>query len=159
MKTENARIIYTDIIDLPHFQSKIREHMSIHDRAAQFSPFAALTGYEDMVVEEARLTDRKAELSDWELELLNQKLSLIADVIEDGQHPMITFTVFRPDCRKKGGSYESIRGRVKKVDCVSRKVLLFGSEDIDCKTANVIELDIGSISDISGELVDYMNEC
>lgn len=87
MNKENPREVYADIIDLPHHQSKTRPHMSLYDRAAQFSPFAALSGYDNMVREEARLTDSERELPESELELLNKKMSLIMDVIEEKQYP------------------------------------------------------------------------
>ena len=83
-KEPDPRIVYADIIDLPHHQSATRPHMSLYDRAAQFAPFAALSGYDEMIVEEARETDTGIVLEDWELEQLNQKLTLIADVLEDG---------------------------------------------------------------------------
>ena len=78
-KEPDPRIVYADIIDLPHHQSSTRPHMSLYDRAAQFSSYKALTGYEDMVAEEARVTEEKISLEEFELELLNQKLQLIAD--------------------------------------------------------------------------------
>ena len=70
-KEPDPRVIYADIIDLPHHQSPTRPHMSLYDRAAQFAPFAALTGYDDMVAEEARIVDNKIELSETEIDRLN----------------------------------------------------------------------------------------
>jgi hypothetical protein len=100
-KEPDPRVIYADIIDLPHHQSPTRPHMSLYDRAAQFAPFAALTGYDDMVAEEARIVENKVELSETEIDLLNQKLSLIADVIEKGEKPKVTITYFVPDQLKR----------------------------------------------------------
>ena len=84
-KEPDPRIVYADIIDLPHHQSPTRPRMSLYARSAQFAPFAALSGYDEMIVEEARETDAGIVLEDWELEQLNQKLTLIADVLEDGK--------------------------------------------------------------------------
>ena len=81
---------YEDIIHLPHHQAANRTHMSLYDRAAQFSPYAALVGYDDMVKETARQTEKQLELGDTEKELLDQKLALIADVIED---PFIKYRI------------------------------------------------------------------
>ncbi len=105
--------------------------MSLYDRAAQFSAFDALAGYSDMISEEARLTDSKIELDENEKEILNQKLSLIADVIEDGQNPIITFTVFVPDQFKAGGKYEIITDTVKGVDVLSQKIVLERKSRLD----------------------------
>ena len=80
---QNARIVYADIINLPHFQSQKRPHMSLYDRAAQFAPFAALTGFDDMVTEEARLTDKPIELSEIELETLNRKMDLLELLLQE----------------------------------------------------------------------------
>ena len=81
---------YSDIIHLPHHKAPNRPHMSMYDRAAQFSPFAALTGFDGVIAETGRLTDRKIELSESEKILLDQKLTLIDDVIQDKHHPEIT---------------------------------------------------------------------
>lgn len=124
----NGRDVYPDIIDHPHWQSPTRPHMSLYDRAAQFAAFDALAGYSDMVAEEQRVTDQQIHLEGYELERLNQKLSLIADVIDDGEHPEINFTVFVPDKHKAGGSYEEITDAVKKIDSVYRKVVLMSTE-------------------------------
>ena len=83
-KDQNGRIVYADIYNLPHFQSKTRPHMSLYDRAAQFAPFAALTGYDEMVTEEARLTDKPIELSEAELEVLNRKIELVEMLLQGG---------------------------------------------------------------------------
>ena len=78
---------YTDILTLPHHKAANRPHMSMHDRAAQFSPFAALTGFDGVIAETGRMTDQKAELSESQMILLNQKLTLIDDTIQDGYQP------------------------------------------------------------------------
>lgn len=79
--------------------------MPLHDRAAQFAPFAALSRYDAMVKEEARLTSRRTGISDWEMEVLNQKMELIFDEIAGGRHPVVSLTVFVKDNRKDDGSY------------------------------------------------------
>ena len=150
----NGRDVYSDIIDHPHHQSPDRPHMSLYERAAQFSPFAALTGYEDMVVEEARLTDIKRELSDDDKELLSQKINLISDVTEDDIHPIVTITYFIPDSKKAGGKYATVTDRVKKVDAVERTLVLMETSGF----AKINEkIDIDRIVAISGELVDYLD--
>ena len=105
---------YDDIIHLPHPDSERHPRMPMANRAAQFSPFAALTGYEDAVRETARLTDSKAELTEEEQSILNTRLQMLAEKI--GEHPEVTLTYFRPDQRKSGGAYVTITGRVKKLD-------------------------------------------
>lgn len=114
--SEDPKIVYADIIHHPHHQSEARPRMPLYDRAAQFAAFDALAGYSDMIAEEAQTTDAEIVLDDNAIELLNQKLSLIADVIEDGHSPRITFTVFVPDPLKAGGHYEDNTDEVKRID-------------------------------------------
>ena len=97
MKTQ-----YDDIIHLPHHVSKTRPQMSMLDRAAQFPPFAALTGYEDAIQETGRLTDTKVEIGEEVREELDRKQQYLQDIIAD--RPEITITYFVPDERKAGGS-------------------------------------------------------
>ena len=151
---DDARVVYADIIDLPHHQSEKRPHMSLYDRAAQFSPFAALTGYDDMVREEARLTDDKRELSETEQETLNRQLSLLADKIERREPPEITVTYFIPDRRKEGGKYEEISGIVKKIDPVKRKIVFYAANQI----SNGQALDMDYILEMSGPLFHAFEE-
>ena len=113
---------YDDIINLPHHQSKNHPHMSMHDRAAQFAPFAALTGYDDAIKEARRLTDSKPELDENQLEELDQKLADLITRIEE--HPEVTITYFEPDDNKDGGEYIAYDGRLSKIDYV-RKALIF----------------------------------
>lgn len=154
MNKENPREVYADIIDLPHHQSKTRPHMSLYDRAAQFSPFAALSGYDNMVLEEARLTDRKRELPESELELLNQKMSLIMDLIEEKQYPEITVKYFVPDRRKAGGRYEEEIGTVKRIDPVEGCVVFFAPNMIS--DGRIVSLNM--IAEIHGSQIDYMED-
>ena len=105
---------YDDIIDLPHHVSYSHARMSRTDRAAQFAPFAALTGYEAAVQETARLTEGQKELDETALAVLNEKLRLLSELLED--RPPIAIIYFRPDERKAGGAYITVNGIVKAVD-------------------------------------------
>ena len=151
----DPRIVYADIIDLPHHQSKTHPHMSLYNRAAQFAPFAALSGYEDMISEESRETGSQEHLEDWEMEKLSQKLNLIDDVINDGHRPTLSITYFVPDEKKAGGEYQTITEQIKKIDPVRRKIVLMKQEG---RGGLNVEIDIDRITDIRGELVDYLDE-
>lgn len=94
---------YDDIINLPHHTSVSRPHMSAHDRAAQFSPFAALTGYGSAIAETARLTDARVELDEYTKADLNEKLCIMQERI--AQQPEVSITYFQPDKVKTGGAY------------------------------------------------------
>ena len=152
-KEPDPRVVYADIISMPHHVSETHPHMSLYDRAAQFSSYKALSGYEDMVAEEARLTESEIELSESDMELLGQKLDLISDVVADGEHPLITFTVFIPDDKKSGGKYVDVTGRVKKIDTTFRKVVLMTKRGSGVNET----LDFNRIIDIHGDLVDYLD--
>ena len=105
---------YDDIINLPHHVSTTHAPMPVADRAAQFSPFAALTGYEDAIDETARLTQDWIELDENEKERLNEKFQQIREQLPT--HPQVIFTYFEPDQKKQGGAYLTVEGRVKKID-------------------------------------------
>lgn len=113
---------YDDIIDLPHWVSRVHPQMSAQNRAAQFSPFAALTGYDAAIKETARLTDQRIELSEGMIEALEMKLNLLAEAIDE--HPEITVTYYQPDAKKQGGAYQTIIGAVKKIDDYERVIVL-----------------------------------
>lgn len=113
---------YEDIIHLPHPTSPRHPRMSMSDRAAQFSPFAALTGYEAMVEETARLTDRKIELTEEQKAILDERLRLLEDALPQG--PEAVFTYFQPDSRKEGGTYVTVTGKLKKLDRIEGCVVL-----------------------------------
>lgn len=119
---------YDDIINLPHHVSKTRPPMSMLERAAQFSPFQALTGYEAAIKETARLTDEKAELGEDDLSALNTKLRILADHLEGS--PKVSFVYFRPDERKAGGSYVSMTGKVRRIDEIAGQIILVSGEKI-----------------------------
>lgn len=113
---------YSDILNLPHHVSATRQQMSMTERAAQFSPFAALVGYDAAVRETARLTDRRIELDNSEKEALNDKLLCIAE--HPGEDFEVVITYFQPDSKKAGGAYVDASGVVKKIDEYARQLLL-----------------------------------
>lgn len=113
---------YDDIIDLPHHVSATRPRMSMIDRAAQFSPFAALTGYDAAIKETGRLTDERIELSEERRAALDRKQQILLDNLAD--QPEVSVTYFVPDERKSGGAYVTVTGRVKKVDDYQRLLVL-----------------------------------
>lgn len=113
---------YDDIIDLPHHVSATRPQMPMMDRAAQFSPFAALTGYDAAIKETARLTDQKIDLDDYEKEEINDKIQLITEHL--GEDFEVVITYFQPDSRKAGGAYVDAVGIVKKIDEYDRVIIL-----------------------------------
>lgn len=113
---------YDDIINLPNPTSKNHPRMSMGNRAAQFSPFAALTGHEAAIRETARHTEEKELLSDEVIAGLNEKLKIIAENIGDEQ--MVTITYFVPDERKSGGAYITHSGMVKKIDEYERTIIM-----------------------------------
>ena len=153
-KNEDPKIVYADIIGLPHHQAPDRNHMSLYDRAAQFAPFAALVGYDEMVKEEARLTGAHIELSDTDMDILNRKLGMIIDAAEKKKFPEITFTYFMPDARKEGGEYVEISGFVRKVDTIDG-IIHLGNED---GHPDGRLLYISRISNMRGEIVDRIEE-
>lgn len=113
---------YDDIIGLPHHASPKRAPMSLTDRAAQFAPFAALTGYDAVIEETGRLTDRPIELDEGAQAMLDEAMGRIKEEIRN--QPAVAVTYFRPDERKAGGAYVTVRGKVKKLDDYHRTLLL-----------------------------------
>ena len=113
---------YDEIINLPHHVSKTRPQMPMSDRAAQFAPFAALTGYDAAIKETGRLTDEKIEMDEEALNILNMKFQILVDSLDD--EPEVTFTYFKPDERKAGGAYIEVTGTVKKVDDFERRIVM-----------------------------------
>ena len=144
--TLTAREVYGDIIDLPHHQSPKRKHMSLHDRAAQFAPFAALVGYDEMVDEEARLTDRQIAPGESDLDRLDRLFRRLSAQLAAGERPVVSVLVFVPDPNKPGGRYETVTGRAKRLDPTERKLLLLG----DGTPPREIRLSMDRILDLSG---------
>lgn len=119
---------YDDIINLPHHTSPKRPRMPMIDRAAQFSPFAALTGYDAAVKETARLTDERIEIDESSKMELDEKLRMVQESLNE--LPEITITFFEPDEKKSGGSYISVTGCVKKIDNYERCVIMQDKQKI-----------------------------
>lgn len=131
---------YNDIIDLPHHQSLVHPHMPVIDRAAQFSPFAALTGYDDAIAETARLTDAKLVLSDEQMESLNETLAALEKLLP--QRPAVKVTYFVPDAKKAGGAYVTKAGQLRRIDTVNK---LISFTDGSCiQMADILEIMVGT---------------
>ncbi len=113
-----AKADYDDILHLPHHVSKTRPQMSMQDRAAQFSPFAALTGFDAAIDETARLTDDPIALEEEAMAALDRKQQYLLDKIHE--QPEVTVTYFVPDARKAGGAYVTVTGRVRRIDTHNR---------------------------------------
>ncbi len=136
--------------------------MSLSGRAAQFSPFAALSGYDDLIRETGRLTEPMKELSEDDRELLDRKLRLISEAVSSGRHPGVCLTCFFPDEKKEGGAVRKVTGKVKKVDFFRRAIVLQETEDFPdaagsgnaAGSLSVREIPIGRILDITGSLAD-----
>lgn len=103
---------YDDILNLPHHTSTVQPAMPMQNRAAQFSPFAALVGYDALIQETTRLTDQMTELDESVKAELNEKLRLLLELMP--QQPKVTITYFQPDSRKTGGAYKTISGIIRK---------------------------------------------
>ena len=147
-KEPDPRVVYADIIDLPHHESDHHPAMSMHDRAAQFAPYAALVGFHGMIAEEARQVGSRMEPSDEELEQLSRKLNRISREIENGTRPPVSVTYFVPDPLKAGGRYETVTEKIRKVDPVRQTVIL------DRKTGSAgswMEIRIADILEITGQ--------
>ena len=119
---------YDDIIKLPHWEPREHQRMSAIDRAGQFAPFAALTGYDAMVSETARLTDSMTELDEEQRLILDDTLSAIVDRVNE--HPHVVITWFRKDSRKAGGAYVRTEGDVRDVELPNRCIVLKTGERI-----------------------------
>ena len=132
---------YEDIINLPHHTSKKHPRMSLEARSAQFAPFAALTGYDEVLIETARLTNERIEIDDTIKVIIDSKLQIIKEHIKE--MPLITFMYFVPDSKKDGGKYVTITGNVKKID-EYRNVFVLD---------NKMEIPIDEIIDLNGEIV------
>lgn len=128
---------YDKIINLPHHISSTRPHMTMIDRAAQFSPFAALTGYDAAVKETARLTEQQIELDEYEKAALDQRILLLQEHLKE--LPEVTITHFVPDERKDGGKYISITEAVKKIDTYEKQIVLVDKSKISIENILSIE--------------------
>lgn len=136
---------YNDIINLPHHKSSTRPHMSNRDRAAQFAPFAALTGHDSAIKETSRLTDDFIEISEDKMTALSAKMQMIIENILET--PEVEFTYFAPDENKLGGAYISKMGNVRRVDEYDRVVIF----------TDGVKIPIDSIIDINGEFFSTLD--
>ncbi len=131
---------YDDIINLPHHELTTRQRMPTANRAASFSPFAALTGYDEAVKETARLTSERIEIDDGAKEVLNEKLRIAVEKADE--QPEITIVYFLPDKKKAGGAYITITAVIKRVDEYERLVVLTDKSTIPIDDIYDIEGDI-----------------
>ena len=132
--------LYDDMIDLPHHVSKKHRQMPLADRAAQFAPFAALSGYGSDITEARRITDRKAELDEYAIAAIDGKLRIIQDMIAD--MPEVTVTYFIPDASKKGGMYVDVIGRVAEINEYEHILVMNDGKKIPIGDISKIESDI-----------------
>ena len=122
---------YDDIIDLPHPTSQNHPRMSLYDRAAQFSPFAALTGHHAAIAETGRLTDRRIELDESEITRVDAELQHLQELLPG--RPTVSITYFVPEERKNGGSYQTVTGEVKRSDAVGGVIQMADRREIPIK--------------------------
>jgi len=117
---------YDDIINLPYVKSVSRKQMPVSDRAAQFAPFAALTGYEEAVRETARLTDKRVEPDEYEKSAINSRLQYL----KDNPGAVAAIVYFKEDDKKTGGAYITVTGAIKKISVTERKIITEDGETI-----------------------------
>ena len=134
---------YDEIMGLPHHVSKTRPQMPMSDRAAQFAPFAALTGYDAAIKETGRLTDERIELDVEALSALDMKYQLLMEALDEA--PEVTITYFQPDERKAGGKYVSAVGAVKKIDDFERRITMQDGAKIPMDDVLSIEGELFSV--------------
>ena len=130
---------YDDIINLPHHVSPTRQRMSMHDRAAQFAPFAALVGYDDAVAEIARLTESRPELDEQEQQAINERLAYIAEHINE--HPEVCIKYFVSDERKSGGAIVEGSGQAKRISDADATITL--ADGCKIRLSDIVDLSIG----------------
>ena len=131
---------YEDIINLPPHISKKHPQPTMMDRAARFAPFAAITGYEEMVLEEARVTEERIDLDEGALSLLNEKLNMVQEFLDE--EPEIKITYFEPDKKKSGGAYIDITGTVKRIDEYECLVIMTDGRKIRIEDIYSLESDL-----------------
>ena len=141
-KTDESLKQYDDIINMPHYVSKSRRCMSSIDRAAQFAPFAALTGYDVAIKESERKTDERILISEEDALKIDEKLKIIIREIKN--HPLIEIVFFKKDEKKYGGNYIKLTDRVKSIDTYKNQIIL----------ASDINISIENIYNISGEIFE-----
>ena len=129
---------YDDIIALPHPEPRTHPRMSLHDRAAQFSPFAALTGHSAAIAETGRLTASRITLDESEIARVDAALQRLRELLP--QAPAVSITFFVPDERKAGGSYQTVTGTVRRIDTVNGVLLLTDRREIP--SADIFDISI-----------------
>ena len=140
--------LYEDIINLPHHVSRTRSRMSMEQRAAQFSPFAAVTGHKESILEVQRITEKKKELDETVKDSVNRRLQIIA--CEKQECEPVTIEYYVPDEKKSGGMYKSVYGKVRKIESIERIIVMEDGTDIP----------IDDILSITGETFPNMvDEC
>ena len=127
---------YEDIINMPHHVSTKHPQMSLHDRSAQFAPFAALVGFDDMVEETARIVDKKIEVNEEQKEKLDLKLKEIKQKIN--LKPIVTITYFVPDKFKEGGKYVTVTEKIKKIDEYKKQIIL--EKNMEIQIENILKI-------------------
>ena len=145
---------YADILHLPHHRAAGRAHMSLHDRAAQFAPFAALTGFDGVIAETGRQTECRAELSESETVLLDRKLARIIDCLQQGRRPTVTVAYFEADARKEGGAYRQHSGEVKKIDLFERTIVFMREGG----RSGRVTIPMDDVVDIRGEALEALED-
>lgn len=136
----NQNNTYEDIINLPHYVSKTRTQMPMLERAAQFSPFAALTGYDAAIKETGRLTEEKIEMDEDSKASLDMKQTHLKEIIDE--QPEISVTYFLPDTKKSGGAYVTVTGCLKRFDEYERLLILTNGKKIPTDDIADIECDL-----------------
>lgn len=134
---ENDDHRYEDMLDLPHHVSQVHPPMSRADRAAQFSPFAALTGFGETIRETGRITQERVELGEDARNLLDEKLGMLREHIDS--RPRVTLTYFQQDEKKAGGAYHTVTGRIKKIDAYERMVVM--EDGIKLPVSQIMEIE------------------
>ena len=138
MENKNSDIHrYDDIIQLPHHVSKTHPQMPVSDRAAQFAPFAALTGHDAAIRETARLTEEKAELDENAKMIIDEKLRFVQETLSD--QPKVTVTYFKQKEKKAGGKYITVSGSVRKIDMY--KGLIIMMDDISIPFVDIYDIE------------------
>lgn len=137
---------YLNIINMPHHVSKIHPQMSRYERSAQFAPFAALTGYEDVIEEEGRLTDSRVEINEEAKFILDTKMQILMKNIDS--NPVVLITYFIPDKLKDGGKYETISDNIKKIDILKHTII----------TNNGTIIPANEIVDMQSEIFNKIDE-
>ena len=131
---------YEDIVNLPHHISKKHPQPSMMDRAARFAPFAAITGYEEMVLEEARVTEEQIHLDEDAVALICEKINMIQEFIDE--EPEIKITYFEPDKKKSGGAYITITGTPKRIDEYEQLLIMTDGKKIKFDSIYRLESDL-----------------